>query len=365
MDAGSKSSPSTIVLGATTMNIRQALSLFLPIAGFFHTLSLLGGPVGGTVVAGSATINRPGAGVLTINQTSDRAIINWTSFSINATINRPGAGVLTINQTSDRAIINWASFSINAGELTRFNQPSVNSATLNRVLSGNPSEIYGTLQANGHVYLINPSGILVGPSGQINTRSFVGSTLNLSDSDFLSGVTMKLSGSSSASIKNQGSIDALGGDVFLFAHTVDNSGTIRAPGGTVGLGAGSEVLLQQAGGNERIAVSASSPAQPGSGTGINNVGAIEAASAELKAAGGNIYALAINNGGVVRATGLAQENGRIVLRAGGGNIQNSGVLSARNADGSGGSISVDGGHNASSPSTVVNSGLVEARGEVG
>ena len=315
------------------MNIRQALSLFLPIAGFFHTLSLLGGPVGGTVVAGSATINRPGAGVLTINQTSDRAIINWTSFSINA------------------------------GELTRFNQPSVNAATLNRVLSGNPSEIYGTLQANGHVYLINPSGILVGPSGQINTRSFVGSTLNLSDSDFLSGVTMKLSGSSSASIKNQGSIDALGGDVFLFAHTVDNSGTIRAPGGTVGLGAGSEVLLQQAGGNERIAVSASSPAQPGSGTGINNVGAIEAASAELKAAGGNIYALAINNGGVVRATGLAQENGRIVLRAGGGNIQNSGVLSARNADGSGGSISVDGGHNASSPSTVVNSGLVEARGE--
>jgi hypothetical protein len=110
---------------------------------------------------------------------------------------------------------------------------------------------------------------------------------------------MRLSGSSTASIKNQGSIEALGGDVFLFAHMVENSGTIHAPGGTVGLAAGSEVLLQQAGSDERIAVSAGT-ASPAA-TGVNNLGAIQAATAELKAAGGNIYALAVNNGGVVRA----------------------------------------------------------------
>src|SRR5204862_62910 len=57
-----------------------------------------------------------------------------------------------------------------------------------------------------------------------------------------------------------------------------------------------------------------------------------------------------------------QENGRIFLRATGGNIQNSGVLSARNADGSGGSITVDGGHNAAAPATVINSGSIDARG---
>jgi hypothetical protein len=37
---------------------------------------------------------------------------------------------------------------------------------------------------------------------------------------------------------------------------------------------------------------------------VNNAGAVQAASAELKAAGGNMYALAINNGGIVRATRL-------------------------------------------------------------
>ena len=88
----------------------------------------------------------------------------------NVTFNRPSAGVLNVIQTSDRAIIHWDRFSIGSGELTRFNVPSSTSATLNRVLSGSPSEIYGTLQSNGRIFLINPSGILVGPGGQVNTR---------------------------------------------------------------------------------------------------------------------------------------------------------------------------------------------------
>src|SRR3954465_12742115 len=72
----------------------------------------------------------------------------------NVTFNRPSASVLNVNQTSDRAIIHWDRFSIGRGALTRFNLPSSTSATLNRVLSGSPSEIYGTLQSNGRIYLI-------------------------------------------------------------------------------------------------------------------------------------------------------------------------------------------------------------------
>src|SRR5438045_1623979 len=71
----------------------------------------------------------------------------------SAAIAGQGTPVLTINQASDRAIINWNSFSIGAGELTRFIQPGANSAVLNRVISGNPSAIYGTIQANGQVFL--------------------------------------------------------------------------------------------------------------------------------------------------------------------------------------------------------------------
>src|SRR5439155_2281635 len=84
--------------------------------------------------------------------------------------------------------------------------------------------------------------------------------------------------------------------------------------------------------------------------------------AELKAAGGNIYALAINNGGVVRANTITHEGGHIYLRASGGNIQNSGILAANKANGAGGSVTVDGGHNAADPSTVISSGTIEARG---
>ncbi|MDB6122843.1 MAG: hypothetical protein JWQ71_1836, partial [Pedosphaera sp.] len=279
-----------------------------------------------------------------------------------ATIGSPAPGVLNINQTTDKVIINWSEFSIAAGELTKFIQPSASSAALNRVISANPSSIYGSLQGNGHIYLINQNGILVGPGGQVNTRSFVASTLDIKNESFLAGVNLTLSGNSTASVNNQGSIGALGGDVFLIAHMVENSGSISAPQGTIGLAAGSSVQLVQSG-QERISVLAGNSAAAQTAKGVNNIGTLEATTAELKAAGGNIYALAINNGGVVRATSLVNENGHIVLKSSGGNIANSGTLSAHNANGSGGSITLDGGHNATDPSTVINSGTIEARGD--
>ena len=279
----------------------------------------------------------------------------------SATIRSTAPNTLAIEQSSDRVIINWQDFSIGANEVTRFVQPSSAAEALNRVVTGNPSLLYGTLQANGRVFLINQNGILVGKGGQIDTAGFTASTLDLSDAAFLVGKSLHFSGNSPASINNLGAITALGGDVFLIAQTVENSGLIRASAGTVGLAAGSDIVLVQRG-NERLSVLAGNPNAP-SALGVNNVGQIEAASAELKAAGGNIYALAINNGGVVRATGMVHENGHVVLRATGGNIQNSGTLLANNKNGSGGSVLVDGGHDPISSSTVINSGNIEARGQ--
>src|SRR6266852_1457904 len=78
----------------------------------------------------------------------------------SAAFNRATPGNLIINQPSARAIINWNDFSIGSGELTKFIQPSATAAVLNRVIGGNLSQIYGNLQANGQVDVINPSGIL-------------------------------------------------------------------------------------------------------------------------------------------------------------------------------------------------------------
>ncbi|HMJ66250.1 MAG TPA: right-handed parallel beta-helix repeat-containing protein, partial [Candidatus Binatia bacterium] len=126
-------------------------------------------------------------------------------------------------------------------------------------------------------------------------------------------------------VRNEGYISALD-DVFLVAHSVENAGSIRAH--TVGVAAGADIELRQAG-SERISVVAgNSQARPGASDGVVNSGEISAVTAELHAAGGNIYALAINNGGIVRATSIVRENGRILLRADRGTVVNSGTLDA-------------------------------------
>ena len=92
-----------------------------------------------------------------------------------ATFHRQGNN-LTVNQTTDRLAVNWQDFSIAAGERTHFSMPSAASVALNRVLGGNPSQIYGTLSSNGNIILVNNAGIFVGPGGVVNAASFVGSS---------------------------------------------------------------------------------------------------------------------------------------------------------------------------------------------
>jgi filamentous hemagglutinin family protein len=279
-------------------------------------LSLRANPLGGTVVPGSGA----------------------ASFSSSL-------GSLTINQTTPKVIINWQNFSIAAGETTRFVQPSSSAAALNRVTAANPSQIFGTLQANGTVYLINPSGILVGRSGQIHAGSFIGSTLDFgpdeasANQSFLSGAGLRLSGNSTAAVRNEGYISALD-DVFLIGHTVQNAGSIS--GHTVGMAAGADIELRQAGSDRISVIAGNRTARPGASDGVVNSGEVAAVNAELKAAGGNIYALAINNGGVVRANSIVRENGRIILRADRGTVVNSGTLDASSRSGKGGEVQVIG-----------------------
>ena len=83
-----------------------------------------------------------------------------------ASIGQSGAN-LTIMQTSPRAIVNWGSFSIGQSNGVTFDQPSPSSAILNRVIGTARSTIAGQLQANGQVYLVNPNGIAITPTGAV------------------------------------------------------------------------------------------------------------------------------------------------------------------------------------------------------
>src|ERR1700750_1903734 len=54
----------------------------------------------------------------------------------SATVSGAGTGSVTVNQNSNRAIVNWNTFNIGTGETTTFVQPSTSSVILNRVTGG-------------------------------------------------------------------------------------------------------------------------------------------------------------------------------------------------------------------------------------
>ncbi|WAC27521.1 beta strand repeat-containing protein [Ancylobacter sp. SL191] len=283
-------------------------------------------PTGGTVVSGRATISPPS-----------------------------GTSVL-ITQSSRNAIITWGAFSVGAGNTVRVENGT--GATLNRVTGFSRSQIDGSLSASGSLYLVNPNGITVGPTGQVTTGgSFIASTHDVSDAEFNAGGAITFRGSSPANVINYGTIGSLGGDVALIARKVENAGTITAPNGTVGLAAGYEVLVRDAALSDgKFVVKVG-----GGDTQAKTTGVIRAAEAELKANGGNVYALAGNTASITKATGVASKGGRIFLTAGdGGSVTVSQKVSARapasNGKAKGGEIRVSGG-------TVKVSGKLDARGE--
>lgn len=145
---------------------------------------------------------------------------------------------------SPGAIINWLGFSIGASETTRFIQQSAASSVLNSVTGPDPSVILGTLTSNGRVFLINPSGILVGQGARIDVAGLVASTLNLSNQDFLAGRLNFAPNPLAGKVENQGSIATpSGGSVYLVGSNVTNSGIITSPQGDVILAAGQSVKI--------------------------------------------------------------------------------------------------------------------------
>ena len=138
---------------------------------------------------------------------------------------------MTVKQASQNFSVNWQSFGIASGETVRFVQPSVSAIALNRVLGNDASQIYGNLQANGQVFLINPNGVLFGRGAQVDVGGLVASTLNITDADFLAG-NFRFQGTG-GNVTNQGSINA--NYVALLGNQVLNEGVITAQLGTVAL----------------------------------------------------------------------------------------------------------------------------------
>ncbi|HTP97414.1 MAG TPA: autotransporter-associated beta strand repeat-containing protein, partial [Burkholderiales bacterium] len=266
-------------------------------------------------------------------------------------------GTLSVTNTPG-TIINWQQFSIRPNETTRFIQQSATSAVLNRVVGGDPSMLLGTLQSNGRVFLINPSGILFGAGAQVSVAGLVASSLQLSNQDFLAG-RLNFTGdpTQSAPVVNRGRIAADGGgQVVLVGAAVANKGVITAPNGDIVLAAGRSVRVTEVGAPE-IQVEITAPADrplnlsevTSGGRGIysgfvTNSGSLNANSAVVNA-GGRVVLKASNGvqlaaGSTVSADGNA--GGSVMVDAQQGAATVAGMISARGTDAAGGTVAVTG-----------------------
>lgn len=100
--------------------------------------------------------------------------------AINGSNNNIISDPTNITQTTQNAVIKWDDFSVGANTTVNFNGPSAGFNTLNYVDSGNLSQIYGTINADkGNIYIVNPAGVQIGNSAQINVGSLYVSNKNL------------------------------------------------------------------------------------------------------------------------------------------------------------------------------------------
>ena len=264
-------------------NIKTLFYSSVAIAAIVIPARAMAGPQGGSVAAGQANI----------------------AYSASKT---------DIYQSSDKAIIDWQSFDISAGEHTQFHQPSSSSITLNRVLDSKASEINGKLTANGHVMLINQSGVVFGAGSQVDVGSLTVTSADIDNADFMAGTyDFKHQGHKNATIINKGQISVKdAGLVNLVAPHVENDGVIVAKMGKIHLASADSFTLDMAGdGLTQIMLSDEDAERL-----VRNSGTISAEGGYVALTAGkarNLVDTLVENTGVIEASSMTTRGGTIIL----------------------------------------------------
>src|SRR5260221_10647445 len=236
---------------------------------------------------------------------------------------------LTVTASAN-AVIQWQSFNIGANETTTFVQPSARSVVWNQIADANPSQIWGNLNANGIVVLINQNGFYVGPNSSINVGGFIASSAAVLPGPISGGGVWNYQGPPpTAKIINYGQINAAsGGSLFLIAEGIENHGSLSAPDGNIGLYAGKEVLLSQRPDGRGLSASVTLPAGA-----IDNSGKIIADAGSIA-----MQAKVVNQNGLIQANSVRNRQGIIELVASDAlNLGPSSVLRANGDNSSNGS----------------------------
>lgn len=322
-------------------NIKEIIVLICCLSLIFPAPIVFAAPQGGKVVGGSAKIHQSGT-------------------------------TTTINQSSDRAIINWHSFDIGKNEAVWHSVPSAKSAGLHRVVGGGgASQIQGLLQSNGNIYLVNPAGVVIHKGARVDTNSFIATTRDIADSNFMKGkMVFDRPGCPGAQIINQGTISVKeSGLAALVAPTVRNEGLIAGKLGKVALASGDSTWKLDMYGDDLITFTVNekdvnalraTDGTPLAGAGVENSGSIKAEGGMVVLTAAQLDGIvgSVVNSGEVSAASAEVKGGKITFRGKGSHldVRNTGIVDASSAKADGGVVRMvaDG--------TVASSGTVAATG---
>lgn len=112
--------------------------------------------------------------------TQGTVIENGHNFEGIGSITKPNDLTMNVHQNNQNAVIKWDSFNVGGSATVNFTSDKSNFNTLNYVNGGNASQIYGTINAQGgNIFVVNPAGVQIGNSAQINVGSLYVSNKNL------------------------------------------------------------------------------------------------------------------------------------------------------------------------------------------
>jgi filamentous hemagglutinin family protein len=266
-------------------------------------------PEGGAVVAGSASIGR----------------------DVSAT---------TIDQASQRAAINWSSFSVGSQETVTVDAPSAAAITLMRVTGASLSQIAGHISSNGQVVITNAAGVDFYKGAQVNTSGLLVSAPGINNPNFMAGrLVFGQAPGPNATVANAGTITVRdAGTMSMLAPAVANQGIITAKLGSVAL-VGAKTATLDLNGDGLVTPEDIGPVTVAPiGTNGNPRTALVTQTGSVSATGGSIQLQADaadgviqtldSNGGTISAPTVGAKSGTIVFGAVGGGISVGGTVQA-------------------------------------
>lgn len=286
----------------------------------------------------------------------------WQGASQPTQVQNGSAVNVTINQTQSRALLSWNSFDIGRNTTLTFNQQGNSDwVAVNRIVGGinpatglldptrgpTPSQILGSIKADGSVYVLNRAGVMFGPSAQVNLHALLVSSLDLGSAsvpsggnqlralslqernnaffdkgllpDAVSGLVSAVAGEQhgAVTVAQGAQITANGGYVIIAAPKVSSAGEIKTTiGGQVSLEAGTQV-------DATVSTGADGSADPdvrglilsslGGGT-VDVTGSIDAPQGYISL--GTDISGTVTLGGVLTSTTNVSRNGKISLIGG-------------------------------------------------